>query len=132
METAEAKVDSMTEAQAKAEAQIKTLKADNMAMKVHERNLKDNIADRDREIADLRKTLAEGGVALPNDMGSEAEVPFQVDNATVSAIDDIDDIDWLMPSPPSEPEPELEPEPEPKTKAEKQKSDIGDAQMSLF
>lgn len=132
MEAAEAKVDSMTEAQAKAEAQIKTLKADNMAMKVHERNLKDNIADRDREIADLRKTLAEVGVALPNDMGSEAEVPFQVDNATVSAIDDIDDIDWLMPSPPSEPTPESEPEPQVKEEKHKTNTDIGDAQMSLF
>ena len=132
MESAEAKVDEMTQEQTKTNAEIKSLKADNMAMKVHERNLKDNIADRDAEIAELRKKLAEGGVALPNDMGSDSEVAYRADSAMVSAIDDIDDIDWLMPSPPSEPEPELEPEPEPKTKAEKQKTDIGDAQMSLF
>ena len=122
----------MTQEQTKTNAEIKSLKADNMAMKVHERNLKDNIADRDAEIAELRKKLVEGGVALPNDMGSDSEVVYRADSAMVSAIDDIDDIDWLMPSPPSEPEPELEPEPEPKTKAEKQKPDIGDAQMSLF
>ena len=132
MEAAEAKVDSMTEAQAKTNAELKTLKADNMAMKVHERNLKDNIADRDREIAELRKSLAEGGVALPNEVGSDAEVVLNVDNAAVSAIDDIDDIDWLMPSPPSEPEPEPAPEPVVKEEKHKSNSDIGDAQMSLF
>ncbi len=132
MEAAEAKVDSMTEAQAKTNAELKTLKADNMAMKVHERNLKDNIADRDREIAELRKSLAEGGVALPNEVGSDAEVLMNVDNAAVSAIDDIDDIDWLMPSPPSEPEPEPAPEPVVKEEKHKSNSDIGDAQMSLF
>ena len=132
MEAAEAKVDSMTEAQAKINAELKTLKADNMAMKVHERNLKDNIADRDREIAELRKSLAEGGVALPNEVGSDAEVVLNVDNAAVSAIDDIDDIDWLMPSPPSEPEPEPAPEPVVKEEKHKSNSDIGDAQMSLF
>lgn len=132
MEAAEAKVDSMTEAQAKTNAELKTLKADNMAMKVHERNLKDNIADRDREIAELRKSLAEGGVALPNEVGSDAEVLLKVDNAAVSAIDDIDDIDWLMPSPPSEPEPEPAPEPVVKEEKHKSNSDIGDAQMSLF
>ena len=132
MEAAEAKVDSMTEAQAKTNAELKTLKADNMAMKVHERNLKDNIADRDREIAELRKSLAEGGVALPNEVGSDAEVVLNVDNAAVSAIDDIDDIDWLMPSPPSEPEPEPAPEPIVKEEKHKSNSDIGDAQMSLF
>ena len=129
MEAAEAKVDSMTEAQAKTNAELKTLKADNMAMKVHERNLKDNIADRDREIAELRKSLAEGGVALPNEVGSDAEVVLNVDNAAVSAIDDIDDIDWLMPSPPSEPEPEPAPEPVVKEEKHKSNSDIGDAQM---
>ena len=132
MEAAEAKVDSMTEAQAKTNAELKTLKADNMEMKVHERNLKDNIADRDREIAELRKSLAEGGVALPNEVGSDAEVVLNVDNAAVSAIDDIDDIDWLMPSPPSEPEPEPAPEPVVKEEKHKSNSDIGDAQMSLF
>ena len=132
MEAAEAKVDSMTEAQAKTNAELKTLKADNMAMKVHERNLKDNIADRDREIAELRKSLAEGGVAVPNEVGSDAEVVLNVDNAAVSAIDDIDDIDWLMPSPPSEPEPEPAPEPVVKEEKHKSNSDIGDAQMSLF
>ena len=132
MEAAEAKVDSMTEAQAKTNAELKTLKADNMAMKVHERNLKDNIADRDREIAELRKSLAEGGVALPNEVGSDAEVVLNVDNAAVSAIDDIDDIDWLMPSPRSEPEPEPAPEPVVKEEKHKSNSDIGDAQMSLF
>ena len=132
MEAAEAKVDSMTEAQAKTNAELKTLKADNMAMKVHERNLKDNIADRDREIAELRKSLAEGGVALPNEVGSDAEVVLNVDNAAVSAIDDIDEIDWLMPSPPSEPEPEPAPEPVVKEEKHKSNSDIGDAQMSLF
>ena len=132
MEAAEAKVDSMTEAQAKTNAELKTLKADNMAMKVHERNLKDNIADRDREIAELRKSLAEGGVALPNEVGSDAEVVLNVDNAAVSAIDDIDDIDWLMPSPPSEPEPEPAPEPVVKEEKHTSNSDIGDAQMSLF
>jgi len=105
-------------------------KAENMAFDVQVKNLKANIKDRDDEIAELRKMLEEKGLDAttvkvePHNIAEPEE-----DVAVVSAIDEIDNIDWLMPSPPSEPEPEPEPIVNERTKPS---HDIGDAQMSLF
>ena len=53
------------------------------------------------------------------------------DAAVVSASDDIDNIDWLMPSPPSAPEEKPEEQPE-REERRQPANDIGAAQMSLF
>lgn len=135
-EAAETKLAKVTKANSTAQAELKKLKADNMAMVVNERNLRDNIADRDREIAELNKAMKEGrAVEIAADAAeeyaaAESVAKLESDGLVVSAIDDIDDIDWLMPSPPSEPEPEVVVEEAPAER--KPAQDIGSAQMSLF
>lgn len=126
LDEARARVDELT-------ATLNRYKADNMAFDVQVKNLKANIKDRDAEIEELRRMLDSKGV----EVGEIDITPFNADEistedaSVVSAIDDIDNIDWLMPSPPSEPE--EKPEEEPEREERRQPShDIGAAQMSLF
>lgn len=112
---------------------IDKYKADNLSLNVQVKNLKANIKDRDAEIGELRRMLDDKGV----EVGEMDIEPFDASKISdeevsiVSAIDDIDNIDWLMPSPPSEPEPEPEPEPE-REERRQPVQDIGPSQMSLF
>lgn len=108
-------------------------KSDNMVLDVQVKNLKANIKDRDSELRELRSMLEENGMHVGDvvaDYKHDADSGSD-DVAVVSAIDEIDNIDWLMPSPPSEPEPETEPVAEAEER-KKHQHDIGSAQMSLF
>lgn len=107
-------------------------KSDNMVLDVQVKNLKANIKDRDAEIRELRSMLEEKGVEVGDvNIEHSRQTGDNDDVAVVSAIDEIDNIDWLMPSPPTEPEPEPEPLAEPEER-KKPQHDIGSAQMSLF
>ena len=126
LDEARARVDELT-------ATLNRYKADNMSFDVQVKNLKANIKDRDAEIGELRRMLDAKGV----EVGEIDITPFNADEigdedaSVVSAIDDIDNIDWLMPSPPSEPE--EKPAEEPEREDRRQPSnEIGAAQMSLF
>ena len=126
LDEARARVDELT-------ATLNRYKADNMSFDVQVKNLKANIKDRDAEIGELRRMLDAKGV----EVGEIDITPFNADEigdedaSVVSAIDDIDNIDWLMPSPPSEPE--VKPAEEPEREERRQPSnEIGAAQMSLF
>ena len=125
MATAQKSIDELA-------ASANKFKADNMVLDVQVKNLKANINDRDAEIKHLRRLLDEKGVDAANVEIERPEATVEVNEepAVVSAIDEIDNIDWLMPSPPSEPEPE--PEPAPSVERQKPSHDIGAAQMSLF
>lgn len=128
--------DELNEALRRADEMTEMLnryKADNMSFDVQVKNLKANIKDRDAEIGELRRMLDAKGV----EVGDIDITPFDAadinteDAAVVSAIDDIDNIDWLMPSPPSEPEEKPEEQPE-REERRQPAHDIGAAQMSLF
>ncbi|MGM9802874.1 MAG: hypothetical protein ACI308_01705 [Muribaculaceae bacterium] len=129
--TQAAEYDQLKGANSEQGQSISRLEAENLSLRVQVKNLKANINDRDAEINELRKQVPVQPEAENEPLAGDDSLHVAPNDEMTTSIDEIDDIDWLMPSPPSEPEPEPKPEP---VKEERQKPnpEIGSSQMSLF